>query len=136
MPIRSSRVRNRAGISLLEAVAAIAIVGITSVSALEAVGSNMRTAEKARRALEAEALATSRLDFMDLLTDRELQALPDTVESGKFPKPLDEYSWKTTASPLAEQPGVYDVRITVEWPTGSYVVRTYQYRRPPLVTRR
>ena len=136
MPTHARRLSSRAGFSLLEAVAAIAIVGITSVSALEAVGSNMRTAEKSRRALEAEALATSRLDFMDLLTDRELQALPDTVESGKFDKPLDEYSWKTTSAPVSEQAGVYDVRITVDWPTGSYTLRTYQYRRPPLVTRR
>lgn len=136
MPTHARRLSSRAGFSLLEAVAAIAIVGITSVSALEAVGSNMRTAEKSRRALEAEALATSRLDFMDLLTDRELQALPDTVESGKFDKPLDEYSWKTTSTPVSEQAGVYDVRITVDWPTGSYTLRTYQYRRPPLVTRR
>ena len=136
MPTHAKRLSSRAGFSLLEAVAAIAIVGITSVSALEAVGSNMRTAEKSRRALEAEALATSRLDFMDLLTDRELQALPDTVETGKFDKPLDEYSWKTTSTPVSEQTGVYDVRITVDWPTGSYTLRTYQYRRPPLVTRR
>jgi prepilin-type N-terminal cleavage/methylation domain len=136
VPTHARRLSSRAGFSLLEAVAAIAIVGITSVSALEAVGSNMRTAEKSRRALEAEALATSRLDFMDLLTDRELQALPDTVESGKFDKPLDEYSWKTTSTPVSEQAGVYDVRITVDWPTGSYTLRTYQYRRPPLVTRR
>lgn len=131
MPIRSRR-----GFSLLEAVAAIAIVGITAVAALEAAGGDMRAAEKARRAMEAEALATSRLDFMDLLSDRELQALPDSVESGTFDKPLDEYSWKTTSTPLNDQAGVYDVRITVSWPSGSYALRTYAYRRPPLATRR
>jgi type II secretory pathway pseudopilin PulG len=128
--------RARRGISLLEAVAAIAIVGITSVSALEAVGGDMRAAQKAKRALEAEALATARMDFMDLLTDRELQALPDSVASGKFDKPLDEYSWKTTSAPVSDQAGVYDVRITVSWADGAYAIRTYQYRRPPLVTRR
>jgi len=128
--------RRRAGISLLEAVAAIAIVGLTAVSALESVGGNMRTAEKAKRATEAEALATSRLDFMELLNDRELQALPDTVEKGTFPAPLHEYTWKTTSAPVSDQAGVYDIRITIEWPTGSYMVRTYAYRRPPLVTRR
>jgi type II secretory pathway pseudopilin PulG len=127
---------NRRGISLLEAVVAIAIVGITSVSALEAVGGDMRTAERARRAIEVEALASSRLEVMDLLTDRELQALPDSVESGKFLPPLDEYSWKATSAPLSDQAGIYAVRVTVDWPAGSYVVRTYQYRQPPLVTRR
>jgi type II secretory pathway pseudopilin PulG len=121
---------------LLEAVVAIAIVGITSVSALEAVGGDMRTAERARRAIVVEALAGSRLEFMDLLTDRELQALPDSVESGKFPAPLDEYSWKTTSAPVSDQAGVYAVRVAIDWANGSYVVRTYQYRQPPLVTRR
>jgi prepilin-type N-terminal cleavage/methylation domain-containing protein len=136
VPIRASRRGARQGFSLLEAVAAIAIVGITAVSALEAVGGDMRAAEKARRALVAEALATSRLDFMDLLTDRELQALPDSVASGKFDKPLDEYTWKTTSTPLSDQAGVYDIRISVDWSTGTYVLRTYQYRRPPLATRK
>ena len=32
--------------------------------------------------------------------------------------------------------GVYDVRLTISWPNGSYDVKTYVYRRPPLVTRR
>jgi type II secretory pathway pseudopilin PulG len=126
----------RPGISLLEAVVAIAIVGMTAVSALEAAGGDMRAAERSRRAIEAEALATSRLDFMDLLTDRELQALPDSVEKGKFDAPLDEYSWKTTSTPLPDQAGVYTIRVTVEWPSGSYALRSYAYRTPPFATRR
>lgn len=129
------RTRVRRGISLLEAVVAVAIVGITSVGALEAAGGDLRTAERSRRAIEAEALATSRLDVVDMLTDRELQALPDSVESGKFPVPLDEYSWKTSSAPRSDQAGVYSVRVTVEWPTGSYTLRTYAYRTPPFAVR-
>ena len=135
MPIRN-RLGVRRGITLLEAVVAIAIVGMTSVAALEAAGGEMRTAERARRAIEVEALASSRLEFMDLLTDRELQALPDSVEKGKFAAPLDEYSWTTTSAPVSEQPGVYDVRVNVTWPSGSYALRTYLYRTPRLATRR
>jgi type II secretory pathway pseudopilin PulG len=132
--IRAVR-RRRSGISLLEAVAATAIVGLTSVGALEAVGSDMRSAEKAKRAATAEALATSRLDFMDLLTDRELQALPDSVEKGKFDKPLDEYTWTTSSAPVSDLPGLYDVRIKIAWATGTYTVKTYAYRRPQFTTR-
>ena len=128
--------RNRRGISLLEAVVAIAIVGITSVSALEAVGGDMRTAERARRAIVVEQLAGSRMEFMDLMTDQELQALPDSVEAGKFPAPLDEYSWKTSSAVVSDQDGIYDVRVQIDWPTGSYLVKTYQYRQPRVVTRR
>ncbi len=127
--------RRRNGVSLLEAVVAIAIVGVTSVSALEAVGGDMRTTERARRAMEAEALAGSRLDFMDLLTDQELQSLPDSVTKGKFDLPLDEYTWTTTSNPVGEQAGVYDVRVKIDWSAGSYTVRSYQYRTPPLATR-
>jgi type II secretory pathway pseudopilin PulG len=126
----------RRGVSLLEAVVAIAIVGMTAVSALEASGGDMRAAERSRRAIEAEALATSRLDFVDLLNDRELQALPDSVEKGKFDPPLDEYSWKTTSTPLADQAGVYAIHVTVDWPSGSYTLRSYAYRTPPFATRR
>jgi type II secretory pathway pseudopilin PulG len=120
----------------MEAVVAITIVGLMSVGALEAVGGDMRTAERARRAIEVEALANSRLEFLDLMTDRELQALPDSVEAGKFLPPLDEYSWKTSSTPVSDLPGVYDVRVTIDWPMGSYVVKTYQYRQPVFATRR
>ena len=91
----------------------------------------MRTAERARRAIEVEALATSRVEFMDLLTDRELQALPDSVAKGKFPAPLDEYSWTTTSKPISDPNGLYDIHVTVNWANGSYLVRTYRYITPP-----
>jgi prepilin-type N-terminal cleavage/methylation domain-containing protein len=125
---------NRRGFTLFEATAALAIVGITSVAALSAVGAELRTAGRARRAIEAEALATSRLDFMSLLTDQELQALPDTVAKGQFAAPLSDYSWKTTSSALSDQAGVYNVAITIDWPNGAYTIRTYLYRRPPLAS--
>jgi type II secretory pathway pseudopilin PulG len=128
------QMRDRRGISLFEAVAALAIVGVTAVSALAAVGADMRVAERARRALEVEALATQRLDFMALLNDSELQNLPDTVAKGRFDPPLESYKWSTTSAPVTAQPGVYAVRVTVDWPDGSYALRSYLYRRPPLVT--
>ena len=126
--------RDRRGISLFEAVAALAIVGMTAISALAAVGGEMRVAERARRALEVEALASQRLDFMALLTDTDLQNLPDTVAKGKFDPPLDQYKWTATSAPVTTQGGVYDVKVRVEWPEGAYTLRTYFYRRPPLAT--
>ena len=126
----------RRGISLLEAVAAVAVIGMTTVGALEAAGSDLRTAERARRALEAEALATARIDFMNLLYDTDLQALPDSVAKGVFAKPLDEYSWIATSKPFSDQAGVYDVRVTIKWANGEYTERTYMYRRPAIATRR
>jgi len=128
--------RARRGITLLEAVAAIAIVGMTAVSALEAVGGGMRTAERAKRVIEVEALATSRLEVMNLLVDQELQSLPDSIQAGKFAPPLDEYTWKATSTPVSNQAGLYSVHVTVDWTNGSYTLKTYMYRTPRLVTRR
>ena len=139
MPSRGERVAARGarrGISLFEAVAAMTIIGLVSVSALGAVGAELRTAERARRAIEAEALAVQRLDAIDLLTDADLRALPDSLAEGSFEEPFEEYGWTTTSAPVEEQAGVYRVVLQIGWPAGSYTVRTYAYRRPPLATRR
>lgn len=133
---RGPRLRARSGLSLLEAVVSITIVGLTSVAALEAVGGDMRATERSRRAIEAEVLATSRLDVIDMLSDRELQAIPDSVSKGKFDKPLDEYQWSAQSTPVSDQAGLYDVRVTIAWPAGSYTVKTYEYRTPAIVSRR
>ncbi|HEV8410426.1 MAG TPA: hypothetical protein VGQ30_07950, partial [Gemmatimonadaceae bacterium] len=74
--------RARRGVTLFEAVAALAVVGTVAVSALSAASGEMRTAARARRALEVEALATSRLDFLALMNDQQLQNLPDSVAKG------------------------------------------------------
>jgi type II secretory pathway pseudopilin PulG len=129
------RSRARKGITLFESVAALTIVGLVAISALETVGAEMRTAERARRALEVEALATQRLDAMDLLTDTELQTIPDSVASGTFDEPLSEYSWTIESSPVPEMPGVYDVALTIVWDNGSYPINTKMYRRPRLLQR-
>lgn len=126
--------RDRRGITLFETVAALTIVSMTAVSALAAVGAELRTAERARRAIEAEALVNTRLDFMNLLTDQELQSLPDSVKKGQFNAPLNEYGWETGVTEVAGQAGVYDVTIAITWPKNSYTVRSAQYRRPPLTT--
>lgn len=128
--------RARRGISLFEAIAALAIVAVTSVSAVAAVGAELRTAEKARRALETDALMTERIDFLSIMTDRELQSLPDTVASGRFDPPFEEYEWTTESSPSALYPGLYDVQLVLQWPGGSHRVTSAVYRRPPLATQR
>ena len=125
--------RTRKGITLFEAVASVAIVGAVSAAALSAVGSQYRTTARAQRALVVEALATSRLDFLDLLSaDRDLQSLPDTVAQGEFPAPLDEYKWKTEVSPVSDEAGLYNVLITVLWKDGQYQLKSRAYRRPAL----
>ncbi|MEO7363119.1 MAG: hypothetical protein ABI120_22490 [Gemmatimonadaceae bacterium] len=130
-----ARRRLRRGITLFEAIAAMAMVGTIAAAALSAVGSQYRTTARAQRALVVEALATSRLDFLDLLDqDRDLQSLPDSVAQGEFPKPLAEYSWKTDVSPVSDEAGLYNVLITVLWKDGQYQLKSRAFRRPALTS--
>lgn len=127
--------RARRGISLFEAVAALAIVGVTAVSALSAVAADLRAADRARRMLEVESLATERFVFMHLMNDRDFQAIPDSVAQGQFDPPLDEYRWETTVTPSTAYAGLYDVRVKITWPGGEFTASSAQYRRPVLATR-
>src|SRR5512140_1412351 len=130
--------RARRGVSLLEAVAALAIVGVTAISALAAVGAEMKTAERARRAIIVEALAVERQAFLGLMTDADLLNLPDSVAKGQFDPPMDEYKWTTVATPNSAYAGLYDVKVTITWPegvtVGTYSTTASQYRRPITTT--
>lgn len=120
---------------MFEAVAAVAIVGAVAGAALSAVGSQYRTTARAQQALVVEALASSRLDFLDLLDqDRDLQSLPDSVAQGEFPEPLSEYSWKTEVSPVSDEPGLYNVLVTVLWKDGQYQLKSRAFRRPAITS--
>lgn len=132
--MRADRHGVRAGVTLFEAVAAMAIVGIVSISALEAAAGQMRSAERARRAVEAAALAQQRLDWLEFLSETNLRALPDTVKEGKFEGALAEYSWETTSAPVSTQPGVYDVSVKVLWTDNSFTLHSFAYRRPVITT--
>jgi type II secretory pathway pseudopilin PulG len=128
------RPRGRRGITLFETVVALAIVGMTAVAALTAVGSELRAAERARHTVEAAALATQRVALLDLLTDQELRALPDSVREGRFDEPLDAYRWETTSAAVASEDGVYDVTVRVTWSDGAFALPTRLYRRPLVVS--
>jgi hypothetical protein len=112
---------------------------MVAASALAATAREMRTAARARRAIEVEALATSRLDWMALTTDVQLQSLPDSIARGTFPEPLNEYKWRTEVEPVAQESGLYDVQVSVLWKDGdkdvSYAIRSRVYRRPVLTSR-
>ena len=130
--------RARRGVSLFEAVIALTIVVMTGISALAASAAEMHTAVRARRAHELSALATERLVHMWLMTDRDLQALPDSVSKGTFDYPLEEYSWTTSSSTNSSLAGLYDIEVTIYWiengQTNSYTVSSEQYRRPAIAT--
>jgi prepilin-type N-terminal cleavage/methylation domain-containing protein len=119
---------DRRGFTLLEAAVAIAIVGLAAVAALDAVGASLRATEKARWALQADALARERLEVVALLDDAGLESLPDSLADGTFGKGFSDFRWQTESKPVAGQPGLYDIRVVVMSTQGTHWVRTRLYR--------
>jgi prepilin-type N-terminal cleavage/methylation domain-containing protein len=123
------------GFSLLEAVVALAIVGLAAVAALGAFAMELRTAGQAARALEGQALAESRLAAVRLLQRSELEPLADSLRNGRFPAPLQEYQWQASSERVPDREDLFQVVVAVHWTEGAYSLGTRLYRPRPLGTR-
>jgi prepilin-type N-terminal cleavage/methylation domain-containing protein len=126
---RRSR-RPRDGFTLVESLIALAIVGRAAVSTVAAFGTELRTAERARRGLEAAALAEERLAMLELLQRQELAALPDSLSRGRLAPPFDAYDVSASVRPSSNARDLYDVVVNVAWEGGGYEVRARLYRPP------
>jgi type II secretory pathway pseudopilin PulG len=106
--------------TLLEAVVALAIIGLAGIAALATVGTELRGAARARQAIEAAALAEEQMARVGLLAGAELSSLPDSVRAGSFPGRLEEYRWTATSRSLPGEPDTYGVTVEVTWPDGGH----------------
>jgi len=129
--------RARRGFSLFEAVISLTIVGMISVYSLNAVSVAFDTAFRARRAIEMDALLNQRLDWLNMMQASTFTTLPDSLAQGTFDYPNNGYIWQMTATPYQNQPGIFDIQISVIPTTGSagmFTVHTYVYRRTAVNT--
>jgi prepilin-type N-terminal cleavage/methylation domain-containing protein len=120
--------RGNGGFSLLETVIALAIVAMVAVASLATLGTQTRAAARTVEVLPAAILADQRLGVMRLLVASDLDILPDSIEEGRFPAPLDRYEWTAGATPVPGESGLYEVSVRVTWHTGSYLLRTRLFR--------
>lgn len=129
-----SRRTDRPGFTLLEAMIAVTIVGLAAVAVLSSFGTTLRTATRAQRGLEAEALAGQRLAQVTLLERDELLHLPDSLSRGRFAAPFADYTFTTSATEVRGEAGLFDVSVAVAWPDGRYEIPTRLYRPPRLAS--
>jgi len=120
MPIRSRR-----GIVLLEAIAALLVIGLTSAAALELFGAHLRAARRASALVTAVALAQDRLTAIRLSDAERAFHLPDSLARGQFAPPLDAYRWHASAD-HARNEALLQLAVTVTWDGGSYALATYE----------
>jgi prepilin-type N-terminal cleavage/methylation domain-containing protein len=121
----------RRAFTLLEVIVALVIVGMMAIATLSAFGAELRTADSARSALEAQSLAQSRLAMLRTIPADDLLVLPDSSKRGRFSPPFDTYEWSSAITRIVSEPDLFDATVRVQWPTGSYVIKTLLYRPIP-----
>jgi len=109
----SKRFSSRSGFTLVEILAAFAILGGAFVLLLAANSSAAKKEGSARKMFIASMLSR------EILTKTEIQGYPELgQDSGNFEEPFEEFSWKQDVS-TSPWPEILVVTITVSWPEGT-----------------
>jgi len=116
------------GFTILEAVVALAVVGLAGVAALEAVAGEIRGIDRAREAYTTAALAQDRLAAITVLPPEDLNPLPDSLGRGAFAEPFTSYRWTATLRPLSGERDMYELAVAIDSDRAHYAVATRLYR--------
>jgi type II secretory pathway pseudopilin PulG len=119
--------RSRTGFTVLEAAVALAIVGVSTVGVLGALGAQTRALETARSQLEASALAESMLERLRIADRASLEVLPDSIRRGRFGPPFDAYTWLATTEPVRNERDLLELSVRVTGPSNEFELRTRRH---------
>ena len=114
---------------MLEAIVALAIVGLVCVGVLGAYGAAIRADVAAADRLPLASLAVERVAAVDLSAG-SLARLPDSVAHGTFAPPYGSATWETEVHRVSQTDGLYDVTVRVRDGSDLYTLRTRRYRAP------
>lgn len=118
----------RRGFVLLEAVVALAILGVASIVLLQVRAQQIRVATQARELLTAQALAEDRLSALRLLDFTLLEDPPDSLLQGVFPSPFDAFSWTAEVELIEDEYDLFGVDVVVSGPAERFPLRTLMHR--------
>lgn len=115
------------GFSLLEAVVALAVVGVAVVGATEAASRTLRTQAEVSRHAEAAALADAALDEATLLDRDSLERRGGpAVENVRLEDGV--YRVVTRSRPAGDEGRLWRIEARVSWTDGSLRLTTTVYR--------
>lgn len=117
----------RRGFTTLEAVVALAIVGIVCVGVLGAHAAGLRADTVAVERLPLSALAVERLAALDL-DPGSLERPADSLTAGAFVHPYAGVAWTIETSSVMNVPGLYEVVVRVRDGRDTFTLRTRRYR--------
>ncbi|MEP6729957.1 MAG: type II secretion system protein [bacterium] len=121
------RNRARRGFTMLEAVVALAIIGLVCVGVLGAYGATLRADVVAVDRLPLAALAEERISAVDL-EPGSLERLPDSLARGTFGAPYQTATWDTEVRRVAQSEALFDVTVRVHDGTDVFTLRTRRHR--------
>lgn len=123
--------RDAGGFTLLEAVVALAILGLALAPLLGSVSGGVRQQGRVEQALEAVALADARMSELSLLATDSIGEYLRPRE-GWFPPPFGAYRWRALLRQEPGSPALVSAAVVVEWNGGAYSLETV-FHRPDLL---
>jgi len=123
----------RPGFVLLEAVVALAIIGLFAIALLETTSTQLRTASKANTLLVARSLADDRLAALRLLDYDDLDDVPDSLLEGTFPPPFEDFTWTTQVEAIDDEYDLFGAEVVVQGRGENYPIRTLIHAPGPNV---
>lgn len=124
---------NRNGFALLEAVIALAVIGLVVIALMAATAGQDRTAGKVTLLLTARSLADERLATLRMLDNRALLDLPDSLAGGSFDPPFGAYSWTMRVVQVGSERDLFSAVVTVQTADESYVLNTLLHEPPAVL---
>lgn len=118
---------------MLEAVVALAIIGIVCVGVLGAYAAALRADVTAADRLPLASLAVERMAAVDVAPG-SLASLPDSTTHGTFAPPYASITWDTEARRVEQTAGLYDVIVRVRDGNDVFTLQTRRYRVPVVAT--
>lgn len=125
--------RARSGFTMLEAVVALAIVGLVCVGVLGAYGSSIRADVTAVDRLPLASLAVERIAAVDL-SGGSMDRLPDSLAHGTFAAPYATATWDTESHRVEQSDGLYDVTVRVRDGNDLFTLNSRRYRARLIVS--
>ena len=126
--------RRTQGFVLLEAVVALAILGVASIVLLQVRSQQIRVAVQARELLTAQALAEDRLAAIRLLDYVFLADPPDSLLEGVFPPPFESFRWTAEVALIEDEYDLFGVEVVVLGPEERFPLRTLMHRPRSVLT--
>jgi type II secretory pathway pseudopilin PulG len=126
----------RSGFVLLEAVVALAIIGLVAIALLAALGAQVRAADKASVLLAARSLAEDRLAALRLLDYDDLSDPPDSLLAGVFPPPFEAFEWTAVVESVEDEYDLFAAEVRITGLGEAYPLRTLLHRPRPVLVQR